>query len=329
MLVLTEDQASADGIVFLSMRLLITGASGLVGGNLAVAAARRGYDVTGFVGRWSGALLPGITTQRALDMRDVSALVLAVREAAPDVIVNCAAQSEPAKCDDEPVASRELNVQLPRVLAEEAQRRGSRFIHLSSESVFDGSCAPYRVSDPVAPLNLYARQKMESEQAVSALAPRLGVTVRVTLLMGNSPSGRRSVHERMFDDWIAGETLRLHTDEIRQPCLADNLADVLLELAERREFYGVVQWAGAEPLSRYALGLAIVRHFGLSESLLKAAQLRGTLASSTRPADLTVDLAPLRGALCTRCEAIAEQLPRLIVPRHARAWLAEQRVRAS
>lgn len=306
------------------MRLLITGVSGLVGGNLAVAAAKSGYEVTGLVGRWSGAPLPGVAVQRAVNVRDASALVAAVREAAPDAIVNCAAQSEPAKCDEDPFASQELNVQLPRVLAEEAQRRGARFIHLSSEQVFAGDRAPYRVGDPVSPLNLYARQKVESEQAVAALTPHLGVTVRAPLLMGNSPGGKRSVHERMLLDWIAGKTLKLNTDEIRQPCSADNLAAVLLELATRREFSGALHWAGAEPLSRHALGLAIVRHLRLPETLLTAVQLRGTPAAAGRPADLTLDLAPLRGALRTPAETIAEQLPRLVVPEHARGWLAER-----
>lgn len=304
------------------MRLLITGVSGLVGGNLAALAAAAGHEVIGVVGRWDGAPLAGVTKQLRADLRDAAQIAALVRDAAPDAIVNGAAQSEPAKCDEDPVTSQALNVQLPRVLAEEAQRRGARFVHLSSEQVFAGDRAPYRTGDPVAPLNLYARQKVESERAVAAAAPQLAATVRAPLLMGNSPGGRRSVHERMLLDWMAGKTLRLNTDEIRQPCSADNLAAALVELVARREFTGAFHWAGTDAVSRHALGLALARHFGVAESSLAAVRLGGTPAAATRPLDLTLDLAPLAGALRTRPESLAEQLPRLAVPAHAQAWLA-------
>ena len=84
--------------------------------------------------------------------------------------------------------------------------------------------------------------------------------------MGNSIAGRRSVHERLFLDWSAGRVPRLYTDEFRQVCTSENLAEAMVELCERDDFRGVFHWAGADLLSRYEIGRRIREHFKLAES---------------------------------------------------------------
>ena len=303
------------------MRIFLTGASGLLGSNFAEAAARRRHEVIGTMGGWDGPPIPGMARQLRLDLRDLPAVASAVLAAFPDAIVNCAAISEMARCEADPAAAHRLNVGLPQRLAELAHHLGARCVHVSSEQVFDGNHAPYRATDPVAPLSVYARQKVESEQAVAAAAPATAVTVRAPLLLGRSPGGRRSVHERMFLDWMAGRVLRLNTDEIRQPGSADNLAEVLVELCERPNLRGVFQWGGTEAVSRHALGRAIAEHFNIAVAgRLEPVQLAGTAAAATRPLNLTLDLRPLAGLLRTRPEPLAVQLARLTVPPAALAW---------
>ena len=302
------------------MRVFLTGASGLVGSNFAEAAARRGHEVAGVVGRWDGGELPGVRRLLRIDLRDAAAVAASTLSEFPDAIVNAAAVSSPALCDDDPDGSDRVNVRLPEQLAQLANHLSARFVHVSSEQVFDGTRAPYGHADPPAPLHLYARQKVESERLVHVAAPEFAVTVRAPLLMGNSPGGHRSVHERLFLDWAAGRVASLYADEIHQPCLADNLAEVLLELCERCDLLGVYHWGGAQAASRHELGLAIARYFKVPEKLVAAVRLAGTTAAANRPADLRLDLHPLVDRLKTRPEAIGEQLERLNVPPAARAW---------
>jgi len=305
------------------MRLFLTGASGLLGGNFAAAAARSGHEVTGVVGTWTGGPIAGLARQLRFDLREADALVAAVRAARPEAIVNCAALTEPAQCDREPGRAAALNVALPLRLAELAAELGVRLVHVSSEQVFDGTRAPYAVGDPPAPLTLYGRQKVESERAVIAAAPGLAAAVRVPLLLGNSPGGRRSVHERLLREWAEGRAARLFTDEVRQVCMADNLAAVLLELCAPEAPGGVLHWAGAEPVSRYELGRAIAARFGLpAENLIVATQLAGTPLAATRQHDLSMDVRPLSETLATRPEPLAAQLARLVVPEELCAALA-------
>jgi len=309
------------------MRIFLAGASGLVGSAFAQAAARRGHEVVGTVGTFAGEL-EGVAKKLTLDLTHEGAVNTAVLEAFPDAIVNCAAVSVPEACDADPVLAQQLNVTLPAALARLAHHLSARLVHLSSEQAFDGArTEPYRRDDPVAPINVYGRQKVESERRVQAAAPDFAVTLRAPLLMGNSAAGKRSLHERMFADWAAGRTPKLFTDEFRQPCTAENLAEAMLELCERPKIVGVHHWAGAELVSRHALGLRIREHFKLSETQAPlAATTRAAVpgAAQKRQACLALDFAPLAGTLKTRPQAIAEQLPQLHVPPPCREWYFQQ-----
>ncbi len=297
------------------MKLVLTGASGLLGAAAARAAAAAGDEVIGVVGRWPTAV-PGLTHQVSLDLGDPTAVVTLVREARPDAIVNCAAIAEPVACDAAPDLAERLNVALPAALATAARELGARLIHVSTEQVFDGANPPFAISSPVNPLHRYGRQKVAAEQRVLASDPNAAV-VRVPLLFGNSLGGRRSVHEKFFEAWAAGKKMRLFTDEIRAVASAENVAAALLELAARREFAGALHWTGAEPVSRWDMGRAICAHFGFSADWIEP----GTRAArpeftATRPRDLTLDLAPLDGALSVRPERFAEAVEKLVRP----AW---------
>jgi dTDP-4-dehydrorhamnose reductase len=308
------------------VKVFLTGASGLVGSAVAVAAARIGHSVTGVVGRFPGEIA-GLSQRITLDLADGAAVTRTVLHEAPDAIVNCAAISEPASCDANPALSNALNVALPIALASAAEQLGARFLHISSEQVFDGQqTSPYGILDPTRPINLYGRQKVESERAV--LGETSCAIVRAPLLMGMSPGGRRALHERLFADWAAGKTARLYSDEFRQPCTADNLANVLVELIDRPNDSGIFHWAGVELVSRYELGCRLRAHFNLSET---AAPIQSIKRSDTpeisvqRQPCLALNLSPLAERLKTRPQSLAEQFASLTIPGLHQAWYAQQR----
>ena len=305
------------------MILFLTGASGLVGSAFARAALRRGHRVVGAVGSYPGEL-EGVTKKISLDLTDEAATTAAVLDAFPDAIVNCAAISVPEQCELDPARAQTLNVTLPATLARLAHHLSARLIHLSSEQVFDGQkTTPYTPGDAPSPINLYARQKLESERAVRAAAPEFAVTIRAPLLMGDSPGGKRSLHERLLADWAAGKTPRLYTDEFRQPCTAENLAEVMVELCERRDVRGEQHWAGAELLSRYDLGVKLRERFKLTEKQAPLAAItreETPEAAKKRQARLGLDISFLAGKLKTRAQTVAEQIEELKVPPPVREW---------
>jgi dTDP-4-dehydrorhamnose reductase len=303
--------------------IFLAGASGLVGSVFAAAAARRGHRVIGTVGTFSGAI-PGLHGQLPVNLADEGAVTAAVLNVFPEAIVNCAAVSSPEACEADPVLAQALNVALPATLARLAHHVSARFIHLSSEQVFAGEMnRTYAVGDAPAPINLYGRQKVESERLVHAAAREFALTLRAPLLMGNSLAGKRSTHERLLADWAAGRPAKLYTDEFRQPCTAENLADAMLELCERNDVRGVFHWGGTELLSRHELGCRIRSHFKLSEReapIIAVTRAETPEAARRRHPSLALNLAPLAGTLKTRPQSIAEQLDGMIVPAPVRPW---------
>jgi dTDP-4-dehydrorhamnose reductase len=297
------------------MRLLLTGASGLLGAAVARAATAQGHEIFGVVGRWPGAV-PGVTRAVSLDLADAAAVISLAREVQPHAILNCAAIAEPAACDAAPELAQRVNVELPAALAAIARELGARFVHVSTEQVFDGTTPPYAIHSPVNPLHRYGRQKVESEARVLAADPHAAV-VRVPLMFGNSLGGRRSVHEKFLEAWTAGKKMKLFTDEIRAVASAENVAAALLELAARPELTGVLHWTGAEPVSRWEMGRAICAHFGFPlEWIEPSSRAAMPEFTATRPRDLTLDLAPLDSALRVRPEPFAAAVERLVLP----AW---------
>lgn len=295
------------------MNLLLTGASGLVGGAVARAAGAAGHAVTGVVGRWTGPL-PGLARRHAADLQDEAAVRELVRAVQPDAIVNAAAISEPAQCAAEPGRAHRLNVILPAVLAQEAAARGARLLHLSTEQVFDGTRAPYARGDARRAVNVYAAQKIEAEDRLLAAGGAGDVVLRIPLLLGHSPGGRRSVNERLLQLWADGGTARLYRDELRQVCTADSVAAVLVELLQHPELRGPLHWAGARAVTRLELGERIRARFGLSERAAPIVPIdrRGDPAgAATRQADLSLSLAPLDGLLASRPETMENALAKL------------------
>ncbi|MCH6257989.1 SDR family oxidoreductase [Puniceicoccaceae bacterium K14] len=301
------------------MKILIIGASGLLGSAFSAAAKRRKHETIGFVGNYSEKV-PHLDEQIKIDLRDEAETERVILELFPDAIVNCAAMSQPWQCVENPEESYYLNTLLPEKLARLARHLFATFIHISSEQVFDGKNAPYQISDSVSPINKYAEQKAESEKRVHHACEEFATTLRIPLLNGNSLSGNRSLHEILMANWAQGKATPLFEDEIRQPCLADNLAQVMVELCERQDLKGIYHWAGARPISRYEMGEQLIKHFGLPEDFIVKSQRGDDPRFANRQANLALDLQPLDGKLKTNPQTFVEQLDSLIVPKPVRAW---------
>lgn len=297
------------------MKILVTGASGLVGSAFVRLAAQQGHEVVGVVGSFTGRI-EGLAECLRIDLTDENA-VWALRRVHAEAIVNCAAMSSPAACEADPERAAVLNVNVPIILAELANRVAARFVHLSSEQVYDGGrTTPYAADETPSPVNVYGRQKRQGEIAVLSAAGPLVAVLRPPLMLGNSVSGTRSLHEAMLASWSAGKPVSLFVDEFRQPCTARNLASVMLAIAGRRDIAGVFNWAGTDLVSRCELGERIRRHFGLAESAAPIVRVtRGdTPTARTRPACLALDTAPLRALVDVPPQSLDEQLAELHLP---------------
>jgi len=105
----------------------------------------------------------------SLDLARPADIVARLREARPQVVVNAAAFTAVDRAESEAAAAEAINAVAPGILAEECRRAGALLIHFSTDYVFDGTKhGPYVESDPVNPLNVYGRSKLEGERSIAA-----------------------------------------------------------------------------------------------------------------------------------------------------------------
>tara|TARA_B110000914_G_scaffold178863_1_gene160759 strand:- start:251 stop:1063 length:813 start_codon:yes stop_codon:yes gene_type:complete len=241
----------------------------------------------------------------------------------PSAVINCAAISSPDTVDKSPELARLINVEGATRLASISAHIGARFIHISTDMVFDGKKSPYRSTDQPNPLSEYGRQKLDAEKKILSVTDENLVVLRVTLLNGNSPLGRRSQHEKILRALASGSTLTLFEDELRQPCSAENLSDIIVELTERPNLNGLYHWAGSEEVSRYELGVRILERFGINPDNILRGSIENDEGKGQRPQHVSFILEPLASKVRTQPLSIDEQLAELQVPTDLYSWYRE------
>ena len=303
------------------MRLLLTGAAGLVGSAVCEEALRRGFEVLALYRQDPVASRPGLTALQ-VDLAEPTRLTEALLEFFPDAIINATGVTEAADCDADPALAERLNVALPKHLAMLAHHLSARFIHFSTDNVFDGQNPPYRPTDVPAPLHLYGQLKVMSEREVLAGTKGSATILRLPLVLGNSPSARRSVHERLLHALAAGQTPTCFTDVVRHTVSTRSVAEVAVELCERK-LTGLFHWTGEQSHTRHAIAAAILEFFSLPDRLIAA----GTCDNPKYPKDLRLNTETLVGKVRARPESFPEQLGDLACPPELREWLAASQMR--
>ncbi len=302
------------------MKIVVTGASGFLGREVCLAALRRGHEVLALGGSRAPAI-PDVKHARPFDLCSEAALEALILEEFPHAVVHCAALPTIETCLADPAKAKTLNAEVPKKLAQLCFHLGAKLVHVSTDTVFDGVAGNYQPTDKPAPLNLYGETKAAAEVEVLRYGREHAAVLRTSPIIGNSVTGDRGLHERLFASWKEGRAAALFTDEIRQPVEVSNLADVTIELCERTNLSGLFHWAGTEAMSRHEIGVRIARHFGLdADSLVKPTSRADVPSAVSRPRDLSLRLHPLAGKLRTAAQSFEDQLAQLRVPRGCEDW---------
>ena len=243
-------------------RILITGASGLLGLNLALDAGRA-HEVIG-VDRSTLASAPFKVIQA--DLLDTGAIPKILKESKPEAVINCAALADVDACEVNPNLARLVNTELPTLLADACARRKIHFLHISTDAIFDGQKVGYYSEiDRPNPSGIYATTKYEGEKAVLQVNP-LAIVARVNFY-GWSLSGKRSLAEFFINNLSNEKTVNGFTDVTFCPMLVNHLSEVLMKMLERG-LHGLYNAVGPQAMSKYQFGVEIARKFGLRESLI-------------------------------------------------------------
>jgi dTDP-4-dehydrorhamnose reductase len=235
------------------MRVLVTGAGGMLGRDVVDACESRHHEVVAL-------------RREALDIVDGPAVDEALRASRPDVVVNCAAWTDVDGAEERPAEASRVNDESAALVAGAAAAVGAKFIFLSTDYVFDGSSRrPYVESDPTEPLSAYGRSKLGGETSV-AVANREHFIVRTSWLFG---AGGHNFVETMLTLAEEQPEVLVVSDQVGCPTYTAHLAEALCALAESREF-GVHHIAAAGRCSWYEFAQEIFDQAGLDTAVLSA-----------------------------------------------------------
>jgi dTDP-4-dehydrorhamnose reductase len=229
------------------MRLLVTGAGGMLGHRVCSRAAALGHEV--------------VACGRAeLDVTDAGACLSAVEDAEPEAIVNCAAWTDVDGAESHVEAAMAVNAGGAGNVARAAAATGARIVQVSTDYVFNGAKdEPWLESDPVDPQSAYGLSKLRGEEQVADATPRHTIA-RTAWLFG---AGGPNFVDTMLRLGAERDEVSVVTDQIGSPTWTGHLADALIELAEREEF-GVHHVAGRGSCSWNELALEIFDRAGVS-----------------------------------------------------------------
>lgn len=285
--------------------VLVTGASGLLGLNLALQECER-IQVTGVTNSHPLTGAPFTVLQANLAQTGVFARL--VEQIKPDAVVHCAAQANIDICEKDPAQSARLNAQLPGDVAEVCVRRDIPLAHISTDAVFDGLRGNYIEEDEPNPQSVYAADKLTGEKNVQSANPQ-AVIARVTFY-GWSLRGQRSLCEFFFYNLSAGKRVNGFTDVYSCTMLVNDLADTVMEMLDKG-LRGVYHVFSSDAQSKYQFGVALARQFGLDENLIIPISVEDSGLVAKRSPNLTMRVDKLEAALGRRMPVQAEGIARL------------------
>jgi dTDP-4-dehydrorhamnose reductase len=218
------------------VKVLVTGAGGMLGQDVVEAASRAKHQVRGLA-------------REQLDVTDAEAVRQAVENFRPRTVVNCAAWTDVEGAEDAEQEATAVNAGGAANVAAAAEAVKAKVVYVSTDFVFDGEKGePYVESDEPAPLSAYGRGKLAGEAATAAANPRHFV-VRSAWLFG--PGGGNFVDTMLQLAADAGEVVVVR-DQVGSPTYTGHLAEGIVRLIEGED-YGIHHIAAAGQCSRYEL----------------------------------------------------------------------------
>lgn len=205
------------------MRLLVIGASGLVGSHLLAEARSRQIEAVGtYRTHPNGGLVP-------LDLADTHGAISLLDRLKPTAVIHAAGWTWADGCERDPARSFRENAEQPGKIAQLCAERGIRMVYISSSYVFDGSNGPYTEAAVTRPINVYGQSKRAGEEAVLAAAGNLALIPRVICVWGHESQKKNFVYQ-VLDAIQQQRQMRIPSDQRGNPTWAGDIAAWTIDL---------------------------------------------------------------------------------------------------
>ena len=272
-------------------KFLITGANGQIGFALTQRLRiEKGHDILAL-------------KHSELDITNKNAVLSLVDSFKPNIIINGAAYTHVDRAETEESLVHDVNVKGLKYLAEAANRVNASILHISTDYVFDGyKKGKYTESDITCPLSVYGKSKAEGDKVLLSLVSRV-IILRTSWVFGE--------HGNNFVKTMIGlakkhDTLNVVADQIGGPTYAGDIADTLVQIAEkiiRGESieYGIYHFSG-EPYVSWCDFAKVILAEAVSQNVLEKVPFVNEITTADypslakRPANTCLDLTKIQQA---------------------------------
>ncbi len=247
------------------MRVAVTGANGLLGGDAVAQLAGR-HEVLA-LGRGACRLPAGPFDWADADLGDGRSVEAALRAFRVQAVLHAGAATDVDACERDPELAWRVNVGGTEQVARACRVLGARLVAVSTDYVFDGEAGPYSEDAIPNPRGAYARTKRCGEEAALLLVPNCAVA-RVAVVYSGRPGAKGTFATQVVEKLSRGEPVKAFSDQFVSTTLAASGAAMCLELLLETDYRGVLHTSDATVLDRVELARRIARQFGLEGEIV-------------------------------------------------------------
>jgi len=271
------------------VKVLVLGASGFLGSYLGFALRGIGHDVFGVSRR----AIPYFRHNTVVS--DLNNLAENIQGGDYDLVINAIAVASHEACEQDPDTAETVNSVFPGLWASAARESGSRFVHISTDAVFDGKNSELYVEEDASnPESVYGITKVRGEKSVLTANPE-ALVLRVNFF-GWSQSGSSGILDFFVNSFTRSTTITGFQDYVVSSLYMGDLVDAMMALVERGES-GIFHTVSATPLSKYEFGRIVARYTGLSADSMAAGVLGEAKGLAKRGQNLSLSTAKIKDVL--------------------------------
>ncbi len=264
------------------MKILVTGANGLLGQKLSALVVKDGNVNTVLTARTRLAF-PAVGAEfRALDITKKEQVLDVLNEVKPDVVINTAAMTLVDQCETQQDLCWLCNVTAVENLIEGCKQSRSHLIQVSTDFIFDGTHGPLSEEEKPNPVNFYGKSKAAAERLLQD-SDITWTIARTVLVYGiTHDMSRTNIVLWAKENLEQGKTIRVVNDQFRTPTLAEDLAMGCF-LAATKRAKGIFHISGKDFLTPYDIAIATAEYFKLNKNLIVAMDSNQFTQTAQRP----------------------------------------------
>ena len=286
------------------MKLFVLGGSGLIGKELIKKASVRHKIFATYNNR--DFTMSNITTLKFLFPNDLEKLEFFLIKESPDVVINLIGISELNYCENNKKKIYELNTEFTEKISNICNKINSKFIHISTDYVFDGKDGNYKEEDITNPVNYYGYTKQISE--IKALNYSNSVVIRTSFIYDSKLE--TNFLKFIFKKLDKGEEVIIFDDVFATPIFLDELIEGILKIIDSNEI-GIFHIVGNECVSRFNFAKIIARKLELNEKLIIPKSVKIIEKKILRPQNSCLNNNKIKEILGVKFSKLEENLEKI------------------